>query len=259
MMWLLPTELKDLLDVLILSIVMYYLHSIMRQSSSKALFMGILTFFVMWVLIAQILEMPLMGMILDKFANIGILVLVIIFQEEIKKFLVVIGSARRWRKLQSFFRVSRVENDEADKFIAPLVLACMNMAKKKTGALIVVEQTMDISSWMYAGERFLASVNARMIEAIFFKNSPLHDGAMLISRGKIRAAGCILPVANNNDINKDQGLRHRAALGLSQKSDALVIVVSEERGTISIATHGEIKENINAEQLQDFLQKIKNN
>ena len=128
------------------------------------------------------------------------------------------------------------------------------MAKKKVGALIVIQQNLDLSPWMHAGERFTCDINSRIIENIFFKNSPLHDGAMVIVGDKIKAAGVILPVANNADLNKDLGLRHRAALGLALKTDGIVIIISEERGHISVAHQGEIQMNISIDQLQSVLE-----
>ncbi|MDY3089875.1 MAG: diadenylate cyclase CdaA [Porphyromonas sp.] len=252
-MWWLPLTLKDAIDIFALALFLYYSYTVLRNSGSKALFMGIMTFFVTWALISQVFEMKLMGALLDKFVNIGFLVLVIIFQEEIKKFLVTIGSARRWQRFTGFFRDKR-SLDNTHNQIAPLILACKNMARKKTGALIVVQQNIDLTQWMHAGERFTCDVNARLIENIFFKNSPLHDGAMVIVNNKIKAAGVILPVANNADLNKDLGLRHRAALGLAQKTDAIVIIISEERGHISVAQHGELRINITVEELQSVLE-----
>ena len=171
-----------------------------------------------------------------------------------RKVLVTIGSAQRWRKIRNLFRDSREQQARVEAaYIAPVVLACMNMARKKTGALIAIQGNMDLTPYQHAGERFLASVNARLIETIFFKNSPLHDGAMIIAGEKICAAGCILPVASNPDLNKDLGLRHRSALGLSQKTDARVIIVSEERGTISLAYRGDIIVDITADELRELL------
>ena len=225
----------------------------LRYSGSRSLFMGIVTFIILWLLISQVLQMRLMGALLDKFVNIGFLLLVIIFQDEVRKVLVTIGSAQRWRKIRNLFRDSREQQARVEAaYIAPVVLACMNMARKKTGALIAIQGNMDLTPYQHAGERFLASVNARLIETIFFKNSPLHDGAMIIGE-KICAAGCILPVASNPDLNKDLGLRHRSALGLSQKTDARVIIVSEERGTISLAYRGDIIVDITADELRELL------
>ncbi len=252
-MWYLPHSIKDILDITLLAVFLYYIYYVLKNSGSRALFMGIMTFIALWILISQVLEMRLMGTILDRFVSIGALVLIIIFQEEIKKFLVTIGSAERWRKFRRLLLMNKTTDEQKLDYIAPIVLSCMNMAKKKVGALIVIEKNIDISAWMFAGERFDAEVNARLIETIFFTNSPLHDGAMMIAKGKIKAAGCVLPVAHTPDLNKDLGLRHRAALGLSQKVDAKVIIISEERGTISLAYHGELEHNVSAEQLQEFL------
>lgn len=248
----LQISIKDIIDILMLATCLYYAYVTLRYSGSRSLFSGIIAFVVLWLLISQVLQMRLMGALLDKFANIGVLLLVIIFQEEIRKILVTIGSAQRWRRLRRLLRVGQEEQSEAE-YIAPIVLACMNMARKKTGALIAVQGSMDLSSYQHAGERFTASVNARLIENIFFKNSPMHDGAMIIAGGKIRAAGCILPVASNPDLNKDLGLRHRSALGLAQKTDAKVIIISEERGTISLAYSGEILVDITPEELRQLL------
>ena len=217
MLWWLQISIKDIIDILLLAVCLYYTYVTLRYSGSRSLFMGIVTFIILWLLISQVLQMRLMGALLDKFVNIG--------------------------------EQARVEA----AYVAPVVLACMNMARKKTGALIAVQGNMDLTPYQHAGERFLASVNARLIEAIFFKNSPLHDGAMIIAGEKICAAGCILPVASNPDLNKDLGLRHRSALGLSQKTDAKVIIVSEERGTISLAYRGEIIVDITADELRELL------
>ena len=127
------------------------------------------------------------------------------------------------------------------------------MARKKTGALIVIQQDVNLSVYEHTGEMFNADVNARLIENIFFKNSPLHDGAMIIADGRIKAAGCILPVAQNASLPKDLGLRHRSALGMSLETDALIIIVSEERGKISVAHNGKLEINISAEDLQQIL------
>lgn len=254
-MWWIPLTLKDAIDILLLAVFLHASYSILKSSGSRALFSGILSFIALWIIISQILEMRLVGAILDKFISVGFLIIVIIFQEEIKRFLATIGSGGPWRKFRLPFRDRSGASLQEQPFVTPIVLACMNMSRKKTGALIVVEQSIDLTPWMHAGERFSADVNARLIENIFFKNSPMHDGAMVISHGHISAAGVILPVANNADLNKDLGLRHRAALGLSQKTDAIIIIISEERGTISIAHLGEILTNVTVEQLQEVLSK----
>lgn len=137
--------------------------------------------------------------------------------------------------------------------IMPIVMACISMSKGKVGALIVIERDFPLDDIIRTGDVIDANINQRLIENIFFKNSPLHDGAMIIRKKRIEAAGCILPVSHNLDIPKELGLRHRAALGMSQESDALCIIVSEETGDISVAHRGQFHLKLNAEQLESFL------
>ncbi|MCI6154092.1 MAG: diadenylate cyclase CdaA [Bacteroidales bacterium] len=247
---------KDAIDILLVAIFLFYTYRILKSSGSKALFIGLFTFVIIWVLVSQILKMRLMGAILDKIVSVGALTLIIIFQDEIRKFLVGIGSTKRWRAVKRWFtKEARGAESEEKKYVAPVVLACMNLAKKKTGALIAIQHAMDLSNYIHTGEIFRAEINSRLIENIFFKNSPLHDGAMIIADGQIRAAGCILPVSGSDELNKDLGLRHRSALGLSQETDAMVVIVSEERGKISYAFHGEIHQDVSTDELRQALEK----
>ena len=236
---------KDLIDVLLVAFFLYQTYKLMKSSGTLAIFSGVVSFIVVWILVSQVLEMRLMGAILDKFISVGFVVLVILFQDEIRRFLLALGSHRGWKFLGKLFSKRGADKESEGKFVAPVVLACMNMARKKTGALIVIQQDVDLSVYEHTGEMFNADVNARLIENIFFKNSPLHDGAMIIADGRIKAAGCILPVAQNANLPKDLGLRHR--------TDALIIIVSEERGKISVAHNGKLAINISAEELQQIL------
>lgn len=244
---------KDLIDVLLVAFFLYQTYKLMKSSGTRAIFSGVVSFIVVWILVSQVLEMRLMGAILDKFISVGFVVLVILFQDEIRRFLLALGSHRGWKFLGKLFSKRGADKESEGKFVAPVVLACMNMARKKTGALIVIQQDVDLSVYEHTGEMFNADVNARLIENIFFKNSPLHDGAMIIADGRIKAAGCILPVAQNANLPKDLGLRHRSALGMSLDTDALIIIVSEERGKISVAHNGKLAINISAEELQQIL------
>lgn len=244
---------KDVIDILLVAFFLYYTYKLMKSSGTMALFSGIVSFIAVWILVSQVLEMRLMGAILDKLISVGVIVLVILFQDEIRRFLLALGSHRGWKFLTKLFTRKNSEEENEKKYIAPVVLACMNMARKKTGALIVIQQEMDLSVYEHTGEMFNADVNARLIENIFFKNSPLHDGAMIIADSRIKAAGCILPVAQNAVIPKELGLRHRSGLGMSMETDALVIIVSEERGKISVAHKGKLNQDITAEELQQIL------
>lgn len=246
---------KDAIDILLVALFLYYIYQVLKTSGSRALFLGIFAFILLWILVSHVLGMRLMGRILDKFVSVGFLVIIIIFQDEVRKLLATIGSSQRWTFLTRIITSDkRKVKDDEKKFIAPVVLACMNLSRKKTGALIAIQGKMPLNAYMYTGEIFNADVNARLIENIFFKNSPLHDGAMIIANGIITAAGCILPVCSGEMENKDLGLRHRSGLGLSQETDAMVIIISEERGKISIAHQGKLYVDIEAEELRNKLE-----
>ena len=247
---------KDVVDILLVAVMLYYVYRLMRESRSLNVFTGIMVFFIVWIFVSQILEMRLMGAIFDKLVSVGVIAIIILFQEDIRKFLFNLGGHQRIRKLMRFVMPKHTADKDQEQLkrgIMPIVMACMSMAKNKVGALIVMKRTMSLSDIEATGEVVDAAISQRLIENIFFKNSPLHDGAMLIGDWRIKAAGCILPVSHNLDIPKELGLRHRAALGMSQESDALCIVVSEETGSISIAKSGEFRLRLSAEELESVL------
>lgn len=244
---------RDLLDILIMAVMLYYLYRIMRESGTINIFFGVMAFVVVWVLASQILEMKLVGTVLDKFMSIGLLVLVILFQDQIKRFLVELGDHKRWRFLRKIFHVHQAGNDTGRRDMMPIVYAVMNMAKSKTGALIIIQQEVSLAQYEQSGDVIDALINSRLIENIFFKNSPLHDGAMIIADGRIKAAGCILPVSHDNNIPRALGLRHRSALGIAQATDAFAIVVSEETGGISVAHRGQLFTRITSTDLEKRL------
>ena len=186
---------KDTIDILLVALMLYYIYRLMKESRSLNVFIGIMVFVLVWLFVSQVLEMRLMGSILDKLVSVGVI------------------------------------------------------------ALIVVERGVALDDIVETGDKIDAAINQRLIENIFFKNSPLHDGAMVISKKRIKAAGCILPVSHNLDIPKELGLRHRAGLGISQASDAIAIIVSEETGRISVANKGEFRLRLSAEELEAVLAK----
>ena len=247
---------KDLIDIILVALMLFYIYRLMRESRSLNVFMGIMVFILIWLLVSQVLEMKLLGSILDKLVSVGVIALIVLFQDEIRKFLYNLGARQQFKSISRFFTNSRQKEDEEDKeTIMPIVMACMNMAKTKVGALIVIERKDSLTDIIETGDRIDSNINQRLIENIFFKNSPLHDGAMVINNKRITAAGCILPVSHNLDIPKDLGLRHRAALGISQESDAIAVVVSEETGRISVAIRGEFRLRLSAEELEAVLAK----
>ena len=243
---------KDIIDIFLVALMLYYVYRLMKESRSLNIFSGIMVFIVIWLFVSKILSMRLLGSILDKLVSVGVLALIILFQEEIRKCLYSLGGHGRIKRLTRYF-IPADKNEEDKETILPLVMACMNMARGKVGALIVIERGAPLNDIADTGERIDARISQRLIENIFFKNSPLHDGAMLISKKRVKAAGCILPVSHNKDIPKSLGLRHRSALGISQSSDAIAIVVSEETGNISVAIKGEFKLRLSAEELERVL------
>ena len=243
---------KDIIDIFLVALMLYYIYRLMKESRSLNIFSGIMVFILIWLFVSKIIEMRLLGSILDKLVSVGVVALIVLFQEEIRKFLYSLGAHQRLRLITRFFSVKNKEPEDKETII-PLVLACMNMARGKVGAIIVLERSAPLEDIADTGEKIDARISQRLIENIFFKNSPLHDGAMLITHKRIKAAGCLLPVSHNQDIPKSLGLRHRAALGISQSSDAVTIVVSEETGNISVAIKGEFKLRLSAEELERLL------
>ena len=248
---------KDIIDIVLVALMLYYIYRLMKESRSLNVFMGILMFIVLWLVVSQVLEMRLLGSIMDKLVSVGVIGLIVLFQEDIRKFLYNLGAHQRMRFIRRLFSSNdkRQDMEKLKLVIMPIVMACMSMSKKKIGALIVIQRGTPLDDIIATGEIIDAAVSQRLIENLFFKNSPLHDGAMIISQHRIKAAGCILPVSHDLDIPKELGLRHRSAMGVSQESDALAIVVSEETGAISIAFHGEFRLRLSAEELESMLTK----
>ena len=212
---------KDLIDIFLVATMLYYIYRLMRESRSLNVFIGILVFVITWLFVSRIMQMKLLGSILDKLVSVGVIVLIVLFQDEIRKFLYNLGAHQRVKAIKRFFNKKELDKEagrrEAMVTVIPIVMAVINMSN------------------------------------IFFKNAPLHDGAMIVKGKRIRAAGCILPVSHDLSIPKELGLRHRAAMGISQETDALAIVVSEETGGISVAIKGEFKLHMTAEELEIFL------
>jgi uncharacterized protein (TIGR00159 family) len=248
---------KDIVDILLVALVLYYSYRLMRESRSLNVFIGIMVFVVVWLFVSQVLQMRLLGSILDKLVSVGVIALIVLFQDDIRKFLYNLGAHQQMKRFTSLFssRGKDKDNKEVKEMIMPIVMASMNMSKGKVGALIVIERSVPLDEIVQTGDLIDATINQRLIENIFFKNSPLHDGAMVVSKKRIKAAGCILPVSHDLDIPKELGLRHRAAMGISQETDAVAVVVSEETGGISVAVKGTFRLRLSAEELESILTK----
>lgn len=247
---------KDIIDILLVAILLYQTYKLLKKTGAANVFIGILTFIVIWFLISYVFKLELLGGILNKVASVGAFGLIVLFQDEIKRFFSRLGSRRNWKfinVLKRLFGEKKIDNNESNSELAQIAVACRNLSKSSTGALIVIKREIDLGLYIQSGETINANINTRLIENIFFKNSPLHDGAMIIANWRIKAAGCILPVSKNQDIPRSLGLRHRAAIGITETTDSVAIVVSEEAGKISWAVNGKITVNVNPEELERFL------
>lgn len=248
---------KDVIDILLVSILLYQLYKIIKGTVAVNVFIGVLAIYLI-NLIVNFLQMKLLGTIFRQILGVGAIALIILFQQEIRKFLILIGiKSYNSKQAKLFFQMVPFlkQKGQLTTQFKPIINACFNMAKTRTGALIVLENGSDLSFYSSTGDALDANVNTRLIENIFFKNSPLHDGAVIVSKDKIVAARCVLPVTENENFPASFGMRHRAAVGVSEASNAIVIIVSEETGKVSYAKGGKLKTNVSKEELIKFLSK----
>ena len=231
---------KDIIDILLVATILFGAYRLLRRSGASNLFWGILAFVLTWMLVSYVFRLELTGALFERFISVGAVVLVIIFQTEIRSFFYDIGARFNMERMRKHWSKSR-NMEVAQHQIDSIVLACSHLSASKTGALIVITQQQGLNEYTDTGEVVDATISSRMIENILFKNTPLHDGAMIISAGRIYAAACILPITKRQDLPKHFGLRHRAALGITEKTDAIAIVVSEETGRISVAQGNSIQ------------------
>jgi uncharacterized protein (TIGR00159 family) len=248
----------DLIDILLVAIILFQLYKLIRGTAALSIFIGIFFIYLFW-LIVKALNMELIGALLGQVIGVGVIALIIVFQQEVRRFLLVIGNRYMSRRRFSFGKIfSSVEEETGSPIEAEeIVRAVESMAAKKTGALIVLVRKSSLDIYSEGGERIDAIISAELLETVFFKNSPLHDGAVLIEDGKIFAARCPLPITDRVTLPARYGMRHRAAIGISEHTDALVIVVSEESGKITVTERGEIKEHITPNELRQILLKEK--
>lgn len=245
-------EFKDALDILAVGFLLFYLYRLLKSTRAAGVFSGIMIFMFVWIVVSRILNMRLLGGIMDQLVNIGVIALVVLFQEEIRNFFANIGAHRGFNWFLALFRDREVQERKNDD-IVPLVLACTAMGKQRVGALIVIEREVGLKDEAQTGEIIDSRISSRLLENIFFKNSPLHDGALIISHHRLWAAACILPVSHDPNLPKNFGLRHRSGVGITEKSDALAIIVSEETGGISVAEAGRLTRAVTPDQLESML------
>lgn len=243
----------DIVDIILVAVLLFKLYDIIRGTVAINIFIGIIAIYFIWKLVKGF-EMDLLSEILGQFISVGVIALIIVFQQEIRQFLLLLGKPsfiKKGIKGLLFFNFSI--NKTAVFDIEPVINACKRMSASKTGALIVIAKKNELKQFIESGELINGKISQQLIENIFFKNSPLHDGAMIIADNTIRAARCVLPVTENLDFPVHLGLRHRAALGISQESDAITIVVSEQTGEIAYSLNGQLHLSINPNLLKQVL------
>lgn len=244
----------DIIDILFVAILIYQIYRLIRGTIAVNIFIGLLLVYLLWLSVKS-LNMHLLSAILDKIIGVGTIALIIVFQQEIRRFLLIIGKntfagkSSFWQK--RIFKIPGVADEQLD--IVPILEACKDMSANQTGALIVFAKTHEEQIFANNGEEINAKISKRLLESIFSKSSPLHDGAVVITDNKIMLASCILPLTENTELPEQLGLRHRSALGITENSDAAAIVVSEETGHIAYSYRGKIKTNISLTQLEKFL------
>lgn len=247
-------DILDLLDILLVSFLIFQIYKLVKGTVAIRILLGVAAIYMFWKLV-EFLKMELLSEILGQFIGVGVLALIIVFQQEIRKFLLLVGNKSFSSKKEILKRFQTTENSKRHVTDEVILEAIKNLSATKTGAIIVFKHRTDLSFIESSGVKINADVSCELIESLFFKNSPLHDGATVIDYQKITYASCVLPVSERRDIPKTLGLRHRAALGLSESTDALVIVVSEETGEVSICTEGNISLNISETECRTLIYK----
>lgn len=252
-------SIMDVVDILLVAVIIYYIYKLIRGTQATSILAGILVIYISWVT-ARAFNMELMSGILGSVVNVGLIALIIIFQSEIRKFLQTLGTnSQQTGPLAFVYKLisneRRAKHEVIDEVIDPIVRAAGDMSRTLTGALIVIKQDGSLEDIIATGVKIDANITPSLIRNIFFKNSPLHDGAMVVSGGRITAAKCVLP-STKSEVPLHFGMRHRAAMGICEESDAIVVVVSEETGAISVAHKGKIARGLSETELKSELMRL---
>ena len=243
----------DIVDILLVAFLLFQLYKLVRGTVAIKIFVGISAIYLLWKLV-EALQMDLLSEILGQFIGVGVLAVIIVFQQELRKFLLMIGNTKFFSKdgIMKFKWVN--EENTAEVNINAVIDACKQMANSMTGAIIIITKENSLSSYIDTGELIQGKTSTSLLQNIFFKNSPMHDGAVIITGNKLMAARCILPVIENDAFPSHLGMRHRAGAGITENTDCLAIIVSEERGKISFAKNGKLEIDLSSEQLKVRLQ-----
>jgi len=252
----LEISLLDIIDIVLVTILLFYLYKLLRGTVAINIFIGIVIIYLIWKL-TDLLNMTVLSNLLGKFISVGFFALIVVFQQEIRKFLLLLGSTNitKNKGFNKFFKFLKNQNETITTDINVIINSCKKMAKSKTGAIIIIERENSLDFLKNTGDINNIELSSQILETIFFKNSPLHDGAVIIKGNSIVASRVVLPVSDTDKIPKRLGLRHRAGIGISEKTDALAIVVSEQRGKITFIKDGEFDEDISFQKLKSQIKK----
>jgi uncharacterized protein (TIGR00159 family) len=245
----------DILDILLVAFMLFQLYKLVKGTVAIKIFIGITAIYLLWKLV-EALQMALLSEILGQFIGVGVIAVIIVFQQELRRFLLMIGNTKFFSK-DGVLKFNWV-NDEStlEVKIDEIVDACKKMASSHTGAILVITRENNLMNYIETGESIKATTSSIFLQSIFFKNSPLHDGAVIITGDQVMAARCVLPVIENDSFPNNLGMRHRASAGITENTDCIAIVVSEERGKISIARNGKLEISLTPEQLKEELEEI---
>lgn len=248
----------DAIDIFLVAIMLYQLYKMVKGTAAVNIFIGLALIYIVWIIV-RAFELKLLGSVLGKFINVGVIAIMVVFQQEIRKFLLYIGSNefiknKNWKTVFSFSGAA----SSSSRFILDVeavVNACFSMSESKTGALIVISRKSDLKFYINTGEMVDSALTDKMLENIFYKNSPMHDGAVIIKDNRIVAARCVLPVTESENFPSNFGMRHRAAVGITETTDALAITVSEQTGHVSLTVDGELNSSLTKDKLRYLIEK----
>jgi diadenylate cyclase len=247
----------SVLDIILLAIIIYQLYNLIKGTIAANIFIGLILIYVLYYIVPEA-KMPLLAGILKKVADVGIIAVIVVFQQEIRRFLLLVGKNASLQRNKAwwryFFGKAEVEKNNYIR-IKPIIDACKSLKQSRTGALIVFAKYYDEQFYQNSCEVLEAKISKRLLESIFQKTSPLHDGAVVIAENKIKSASCILPLTDKVDLPAQFGLRHRAGIGVTEANEATAIIISEETGEISYAKQGRVKMNISFAELEKLLNK----
>ena len=251
-------DLVDMFDILLVGLLIYQVYKLLKGSLAFNIFIGLLLVYFVWFVVG-LLEMRLLQSILGQFIEVGVIALLIVFQPEIRKFLIYLGRGSIMRRNFSIKRLFSKDDKPRgvyEEMVREIATALKHLSKTRTGAILVFSETSRLQFFANTGVMMESKVSSKLLESIFEKNTPLHDGAVIISEQKIIAAGCVLPVSDNTDLPSRIGMRHKATVGVTEQSDAIAFVVSEERGMISYARNGRLIQDVSAEEVHTLLMKF---